>query len=96
MTLHWFVHPLWFEEMGGFAKYENIDVYVEWAKKAFELFGESHLGKHLHSIAWVFRVFHSSGWAGVVCCSDIIPDKQRQNSELRRRNEWVFEQATEA
>jgi beta-glucosidase/6-phospho-beta-glucosidase/beta-galactosidase len=40
VTLHWFVHPRWFDEIGGFTKYENIDVYVEWAKKAFELFGE--------------------------------------------------------
>jgi len=39
MTLHWFVHPRWFDEIGGFTKFENIDVYVEWAKKAFELFG---------------------------------------------------------
>ncbi len=40
MTLHWFVHPRWFDELGGFTKYENIRLYVEWAKKAFELFGE--------------------------------------------------------
>jgi beta-glucosidase/6-phospho-beta-glucosidase/beta-galactosidase len=43
VTLHWFVHPRWFDEIGGFTKFENIDVYVEWAKKAFELFGDPQL-----------------------------------------------------
>ena len=41
MTLHWFVHPLWFQEMGAFTREENIPVFVEWAQLAFELFGES-------------------------------------------------------
>ena len=40
MTLHWFVHPRWFDEVGGFSKFENIELFVEWAKKAFELFGK--------------------------------------------------------
>ena len=39
MTLHWFVHPRWFDELGGFTKFENIRLFVDWAKKAFELFG---------------------------------------------------------
>lgn len=39
MTLHWFVHPRWFDLLGGFTKAENIPVYVEWAETAFKLFG---------------------------------------------------------
>ena len=39
MTLHWFVHPLWFQDIGAFTKEQNIDVFVEWAKVAFTLFG---------------------------------------------------------
>lgn len=40
MTLHWFVHPRWFDLLGGFTKAENIPVYVEWAETAFKLFGK--------------------------------------------------------
>ena len=39
VTLHWFVHPLWFQEMGAFQREENIPVFVEWAQLAFKLFG---------------------------------------------------------
>ena len=41
MTLHWFVHPRWFDEIGGFTKMENKTEFVAWAEKAFELFGDS-------------------------------------------------------
>ena len=41
MTLHWFVHPQWFSDMGAFKREENIPVFVDFAKKAFELFGTS-------------------------------------------------------
>ena len=37
--MHWFVHPLWFQDIGAFTKEENIEVFVEWAKLAFTLFG---------------------------------------------------------
>lgn len=40
MTLHWFVHPRWFDKLGGFTKAANIAVYVEWAETAFKLFGD--------------------------------------------------------
>ena len=39
VTLHWFVHPNWFQELGGFTKEENIDIFVEWCRTAFSLFG---------------------------------------------------------
>ena len=39
-TLHWFVHPHWFDLNGAFANADNIDVYVDWACTAFRLFGE--------------------------------------------------------
>ena len=39
MTLHWFVHPRWFDLLGGFTKAGNISIYVEWAETAFKLFG---------------------------------------------------------
>ena len=41
MTLHWFVHPRWFDLVGGFTKAENIKYFLDWAKLAFENFGES-------------------------------------------------------
>ncbi|MEW5313962.1 MAG: hypothetical protein WDW38_005492 [Sanguina aurantia] len=39
ITLHHFVHPGWFEDLGAFTKDANIPVFVAWAVKAFELFG---------------------------------------------------------
>ena len=39
VTLHWFVHPNWFQELGGFTKAENVDIFVEWCRSAFSLFG---------------------------------------------------------
>ena len=39
VTLHWFVHPKWFEELGGFTKEENIDIFEDWCRTAFSLFG---------------------------------------------------------
>jgi len=29
----------WFEDLGGFEREENIDIFVQWAIKAVELFG---------------------------------------------------------
>ena len=35
VTLHHFVHPNWFETLGGFTKEANIPIFVEFAKTAF-------------------------------------------------------------
>lgn len=39
ITLHHFAHPIWFEDMGGFEKEENITYFVRYAKKVFERLG---------------------------------------------------------
>ena len=39
VTIVWFVLPQWFQELGAFAKEENIPIAVEWAQTAFKLFG---------------------------------------------------------
>ncbi|KAF6258060.1 glycoside hydrolase superfamily [Scenedesmus sp. NREL 46B-D3] len=39
-TLHHFTHPQWFDELGGFTKAENIPLFVKFAVKAVELFGD--------------------------------------------------------
>ncbi len=36
VTLHHFVHPMWFEKMGGFEKEENIIYFVRFCTKVFE------------------------------------------------------------
>lgn len=41
VTLHWFVHPRWFDELGGWIKSENVRYYVEWAELAFKHFGRT-------------------------------------------------------
>ncbi|WIA39927.1 hypothetical protein OEZ86_013361 [Tetradesmus obliquus] len=38
-TLHHFTHPQWFDELGGFTKAENIQIFVDFAVKAVQLFG---------------------------------------------------------
>eukprot|EP00884_Botryococcus_braunii_P018477 jgi/Botrbrau1/5312/Bobra.0391s0024.1 len=40
VTLHHFVHPQWFEDLGGFTKEENISHFVCFAEFAFREFGE--------------------------------------------------------
>ena len=40
VTLHWFVHPRWFDELGGWRRSENVRYYVEWAELAFKLWGQ--------------------------------------------------------
>jgi len=40
LTLHHFTHPLWFEEMGGFANPENIPVFLKFVAYAIRTFGD--------------------------------------------------------
>jgi len=40
MTLHHFTHPMWFEEMGGFANPENIPVFLKFVAYAIRTFGD--------------------------------------------------------
>ncbi|CAL8471442.1 g10984 [Coccomyxa elongata] len=40
VTLQWFVHPQWFQELGAFANEENIPIFVDWCETAFKLFGK--------------------------------------------------------
>lgn len=35
-TLHHFVHPQWFEELGAFERQENISLFLDWVRLAFE------------------------------------------------------------
>jgi Glycosyl hydrolase family 1 len=35
-TLHHFVHPQWFEDLGGFEKEENLEHYLAFAKVCFK------------------------------------------------------------
>ena len=39
MTLHWFVHPQWFDDLGGWLEAKNIQLFVDWAELAFKHFG---------------------------------------------------------
>lgn len=66
VTLHWFVHPLWFHELGGFTKESNIKFFTNWAKIAYEAFG-----KHLLETActWNPNVPMSLG----ICCAVCKP-----------------------
>ena len=43
MTLHWFVHPQWFDDLGGWTEAKNIRHFVDWAELAFKHFGRLHM-----------------------------------------------------
>ena len=38
-TCHHFTHPQWFDDLGGFEREENIDIFAAWCAKCVELFG---------------------------------------------------------
>ena len=40
ITLHHFTNPIWFEELGGFEKEENIEYFLSFCKKVFPLFSD--------------------------------------------------------
>ena len=40
ITLHHFTNPIWFEEIGGFEKEENIEHFLSFCKKVFPLFSD--------------------------------------------------------
>ena len=40
ITLHHFTDPLWFADKGGFEDQANIDLFVRFARKAFEEYGD--------------------------------------------------------
>ena len=56
VTLHWFVHPRWFDELGGWRRSENVRYYVEWAELAFKLWGQCLHTPPIsgHLINWIF------------------------------------------
>ena len=47
ITLHWFAHPQWFQDLGEFTKEENIALFEDWTKSAFTHFGKLAIGSHL-------------------------------------------------
>jgi len=40
MTLHHFTHPLWFEDIGGFANPDNIQIFLKYVAFAVRTFGD--------------------------------------------------------
>jgi len=39
VSMHHYVHPLWFESLGGFEKRKNIEYFVKFAQRAYVEFG---------------------------------------------------------
>lgn len=39
-TLYHFVHPEWFEQLGGFQRQANVKMFVDWCKLAFREYGK--------------------------------------------------------
>lgn len=70
VTLHWFVHPRWFDELGGWRQSENVRYYVEWAELAFKLWGEcsasSCIAVILHHITCVTQPRILQTWDAAV------------------------------
>ena len=39
VSLHHFVHPSWFDDLGGWGKEENVHLFVKFAEWSFQQFG---------------------------------------------------------
>ena len=39
VSLHHFVHPAWFDDLGGWGKEENVELFVKFAEWSFQQFG---------------------------------------------------------
>ena len=39
VSLHHFVHPAWFDDLGGWGKEENVQLFVKFAEWSFQQFG---------------------------------------------------------
>lgn len=59
ITLHHFVHPLWFEQMGGFTKAENIAYFIRYCERVFKCLGHK---VHLWCTINEPTVFSSCGY----------------------------------
>ena len=40
VTLHHFTHPIWFEELGGFSKKENLEHWVNYCERIFDVLSD--------------------------------------------------------
>ena len=68
VTLHWFVHPKWFDDLGGWLKPDNVKYYVEWAQLAFKHFGQLLPGAlHLQSGSTTLGL--CTTWLNLECVS---------------------------
>jgi beta-glucosidase/6-phospho-beta-glucosidase/beta-galactosidase len=39
VSIHHFVHPAWFEDLGGWANDDSVEIFADFAARAFKLFG---------------------------------------------------------
>lgn len=65
VSIHHFVHPAWFEQLGGWTKEENIQLFVNFAVEAFKRFGK-------HAKLW--SSFNEPTVSGLAAC---IPNSPR-------------------
>ena len=85
VTLHWFVHPNWFQELGGFTKAENIEIFVEWCRSAFSLFGG------FHAFTWTVNPDYKETPVSLcplfsLYCHVLVLDASRYGSMMRACN----------
>lgn len=40
LVIHHFTNPIWFEQLGGWEKSSNVDLFIDFAKKLIKYFGE--------------------------------------------------------
>ena len=69
VTLHWFVHPAWFEHIGAFLKEQNIPIFVDWAKFAFS---EFRMFYPLHLCSNIMQLLAQNKFCCCLCINQLI------------------------
>ena len=72
VSIHHFVHPAWFEELGGWTKEANIHLFVNFAVEAFKRFGQhAKLWSSFNEptvTAHPICIFYFSVWSHLAIC----------------------------
>jgi beta-glucosidase len=64
MTLHHFTHPMWFEQLGGFEKEENLQYFIDFCHMIVKEFGDhvTHWGTFNEPGMYIFNSYVRGKW----------------------------------
>jgi len=79
--LHHYTDPVWFIEIGGWTKRENIDYFVTFARKVYKAFGDR---------VWLWSTFNSPDGYAAKCCvtGEMIASIDSKNNPVIRHRDF--------